>query len=433
MPSSKMEGYQSGDNGNGTETLDVNVSSVSPNKRKLSLSASVSPQVDALKTIYQSLGGPEWTCQENWLLEDHDCFEWQGITCSEGTGDGVTVLDLSQNNLRGRLDDPVLVDAFVKLGPTLEQLWLNENTALTGNLPSVFADASIFPQLDALDVMNNQLSGLLHPSFAKRKTELSCLDTSGNELTSYYRYTGTSANSNSDHNEDEADVNVNVGPMSSPLPHVHVAQSLLTEPQCLDLIDMAVRHAEANGGWKMGQHKAYRTTDVDISVVGGKLLDTCNDHLRTTILPLMARLFDISLCDLAIDNLFLAKYSAIKGQQGALSEHLDDSELSFIVTLNDAFQGGGTCFHADDTTGGTIVKPNCGAGALFCGRRMHSGVEVTEGDRYILAGFVRVFPSTPTAVATLNSLLKQTTIVSTQGRQTEFSIHADANTWISAG
>jgi hypothetical protein len=418
-----MEGYQAGDNGNGTETLDVGAVQVFPSKRKLSLSASVSPQVDALKTIYKSLGGPEWTCQDNWLLEDHDCFEWQGITCSEGTGDGVTVLDLSQNNLQGRLDDPVLVDAFVKLGPTLEQLWLNENTAITGNLPSVFADASIFPQLDALDVMNNQLSGLLHPSFAKRKTELSCLDTSGNELTSYYRYTST---------EDEVDVNVNVGPMSSPLPHVHVAQSLLTEPQCLDLIDMAIHHAEANGGWKMGQHKAYRTTDVDISIVGGKLLDTCNDLLRTTILPLMSRLFEFSPGDLAIDNLFLAKYSAIKGQQGALSEHLDDSELSFIVTLNDAFQGGGTCFHLDDTNS-TLVAPNVGAGALFCGRRMHSGVDVTEGDRYILAGFVRVFPSTPEAVAKLNALLKQTTIVSTQGLQTDFSIHADGNEWIAAG
>jgi hypothetical protein len=430
-----MEGYQSGDNGNGNGTLHVSSVQLSPNKRKLSLlSVSVSPQVDALKTIYKHLGGPEWTRQDNWLSEDHECFEWHGITCSKGTDDGVTVLDLSQNNLRGRLDDPFLIDAFVKLGPTLEQLWLDDNTAITGNLPSVFADTSIFPQLEALDVMNNQLSGLLHQSFAKRKTELSCLDTSGNQLTCYYRYTNTnnSNNSNSDSKHDEDEVGSDVGLLSSPLPHVHVAQSLLTQQECANLVDMAIRHAEANGGWKMGQHKVYRTTDVDISVCGGKFLDTCNDHLRTTILPLMARLFEFSLCDLAIDNLFLAKYSAIKGRQSALSEHLDDSELSFIVTLNDAFQGGGTRFYADDTDG-TIVKPKCGAGALFCGRRMHSGVEVTEGDRYILAGFVRVFPSTPEAVAKLNALLKQTTVVSTQGRQTDFSIHADANTWVYAG
>ena len=71
----------------------------------------------------------------------------------------------------------------------------------------------------------------------------------------------------------------------------------------------------------------------------------------------MARLFEFPLVDLAIENLFLAKYSAHKGQQRMLSEHLDDSELSFVITLNDAFQGGGTRFIVDDTT----VAPNCGA------------------------------------------------------------------------
>jgi hypothetical protein len=404
-----MEGYQFDEKE--TKALDVNVlSSGPPNKRKLSLSASVSPQADALKIIYESLGGPEWTRQDNWLSEDNDYSKWQGINCSKGTGDdnnnsnNITVIELSQNNLRGRLDDPILIDAFVKLGPTLEQLWLSENAAMTGNLPFIFADASVFPKLSVLDVMNNQLSGALHPAFAKRATQLSCLETSGNQLTSYYRYTCI----NNNHNEGEAVyANVDVSLTSSPLPHVHVAQSLLTEPQCANLVDLAIRYTEANGGWTTGQHKAYKTTDIDISICGGKLLDTCNDHLRTTILPLMSRLFEFPLCDLATENLFLAKYSASKGQQSALSEHCDDSELSFVVTLNDTFQGGGTRFIAEDTTG-TIVAPNGGAGVFFCGRRLHSGVEVVEGDRYILAGFVRVYPSTPEAVAKLDSLLKQT-------------------------
>jgi hypothetical protein len=416
-----MEGYQQHSGDNDTNTLDV--SSVSPNKRKLSPGVSVSPQADALKTIYESLGGPDWARQDNWLSEDHDCFEWQGITCSKGTGDEITVLELSQNNLRGRLDNPILVEAFVKLGPTLEQLWLSENAAITGNLPPIFADASVFPKLSVLDVMNNQLSGSLHPAFAKRAKQMSCLDFSGNQLTSYYRYTSTSTNNNNDHDADEV---YDVGPMSSPLPHVHVAQSLLTKEQCADLVDLAIRHSEANGGWMMGRkvneipkvvgapdsndrnasHNAYKTTDVDISICGGKLLDTCNDHLRTIILPLMARLFGISICDLVIENLFLAKYSASRGQPSALPEHLDDSELSFVVTLNDSFQGGGTRFIADDT--GTTVAPQGGAGVFFCGCRLHSGVEVVEGNRYILAGFVRVYSSTPEGVAKLDSLLKQT-------------------------
>jgi hypothetical protein len=69
-----------------------------------------------------------------------------------------------------------------------------------------------------------------------------------------------------------------------------------------------------------------------------------------------------------------------------ISEHRDDSELSFVVTLNDTFQGGGTRFIADGTTTtttttDTTVAPNCGAGVFSCGRRLHSGVEVIEGTR----------------------------------------------------
>jgi hypothetical protein len=394
-----MEGYHSGDND--TKTVDASIAS--PRERKLSIS--VSPQVDALKTIYKSLGGPEWARQDNWLSDDNDYSEWQGITCSKGDDNKnkITVLDFSQNNLRGRLDDPILVDAFVTLGPALEQLWLSENTAITGNLPSIFADDSVFPQLDVLDVESNQLCGLLHPAFAKRATQLSCLDTTGNQLTSYYRYTSSSSikNDNNDHDGDEV---VDVGPTSSPLPHVYVAPSLMTKQQCADLVDLAIRHTEANGGWMMGRHRAYKTTDIDISICGGNLLETCNNHLRTRILPLMANLFEFSVVDLAIENLFLAKYSAHKGQQSMLPEHKDDSEISFVITLNGAFQGGGTHFIADDTT----VSPNCGAGVFFCGKRLHSGVEVVEGNRYILAGFVRVYPSTPEGVAKLDCLLEPT-------------------------
>mmetsp|Transcript_3042 Transcript_3042/g.4095 ORF Transcript_3042/g.4095 Transcript_3042/m.4095 type:complete len:390 (-) Transcript_3042:57-1226(-) len=387
-----MEEHQSGEGGNIGKAFDGTNEVPFTKKRKLSVSQS--PQMDALKTIYASLGGPEWTRQNNWLYNDHECCEWQGLTCK---GDNVKILELSQNNLRGRLDDPILVDAFAKLGPTLEQLWISEN-AITGNLPSIFANESVFPHLNIIDVGSNQLRGSLHPAFAKRATPFSYLDTSGNQLTSYYRY------NNSNNNDQGESSVVDDWPMSSPLPHVHVAPSLLTKPQCTHLVSLAMHHAEANGGWTMDRHKAYKTTDVDIAICGDKILDSCNDHLRTTILPLMARLFKVSLVDLVIEDLFLAKYSAGKGQQRMLSKHTDDSELSFVITLNDGFKGGGTRFINDDTT----VAPNCGGGAFFCGHRLHSGVEVVEGERYILAGFVRVYPSTPKGVARLDCILKET-------------------------
>lgn len=386
-----MERHQSREGGgiDGTN----NVPSSATKKRKLSITSLQSPpqtQMDALNIIYASLGGPEWTRQNDWLFNDHDSCEWQGVTLIKG--DNVKILELSQNNLRGRLDEPIVIDAFVKLGSSLEQLWISEN-AITGTLPPVFADSQVFPRLTILDVGSNQLRGSLHPAFSKRATPFNYLDTSGNQLTSYFRYTEESTNNSMDH----------LLPTNSPLPHVHVAPSLLSKKQCTHMINLAIQYAESNGGWMMDRHKAYKTTDLDMAQCGGEILDACNDHLRTTILPLLANLFQFPLVDLAIEDLFLAKYSSAKGEQRMLSKHTDDSELSFVITLNDGFKGGGTAFIDEDT----IVAPNCGAGLFFCGHRLHSGVEVVKGERYILAGFVRVYPSTPEGVARLDCILKE--------------------------
>lgn len=368
----------------GSSYITTLASSVSSTKRKRAVS---SPQLDALETIYFRMGGPEWNRQDNWLSEHYLYSEWSGVTCK---GEQITALELSQNNLRGRLDDPLVVDALLKLAPTLEQLWLSEN-ALTGNLPGVLADKLKFPHLNIIDVGSNQLRGSLHPTFAEA-TQFSWFDTSGNELTHYYRYTSN-----------DKEVTMVDFCASSPLTHVHVVPSLLTKQQGTALVDLAIRYTEANGGWQMDRHKAYKTTDIDIAVCGGELLDTCNTHLRTRILPIMANLFEFPVVDLAIEDLFLAKYSAAKGQQSTLSQHRDGSELSFVITLNDpaTFKGGGTRFIADDV----IVAPDTpGTGVFFSGGQLHSGVEVIEGTRYILAGFVRVYPSTLEGIARLKEL-----------------------------
>ena len=120
--------------------------------------------------------------------------------------------------------------------------------------------------------------------------------------------------------------------------------------------------------------------------------------------------------------------------------HLDDSELSFNLLLSDPsdFEGGGTSFLAEtagsttaeidseigdeidgetdgktggkveaeidgddlevdseidgviDAESGTVVRPRRGEMLSHFGRLFHSGVPVTRGTRYILAGFVGV-------------------------------------------
>jgi hypothetical protein len=357
-------------------------------------------QRDALETIYNCLGGSEWTVHDNWLSDDHHYSDWSGVRCSDGNEELVAALELSQNNLHGRLDDPVVVAALLKLAPSLEQLWLSEN-ALTGNLASVLT-TDAFPYLNIIDVGGNRLCGSLHPAFATA-SHFSFFDTSGNELTSYYRYT---SNNNKDDDNKAAVLDFPTMTTSSPINHVYVVPSVLTKQQGVALIDLAIGYTETNCGWQTDRHKDYKTTDIDIAVCGGELLDTCNAYLKTQILPLLAHLFGFPMIDFAIEDLFLAKYSAAEGQQRFLSQHRDDSELSFVITLNDPktdFCGGGTRFVLQDKT---LAPDIPGTGVFFSGRHLHSGVEVTEGIRYILAGFVRVYPSTPEGVAKLECIVQ---------------------------
>jgi hypothetical protein len=141
-----------------------------------------------------------------------------------------------------------------------------------------------------------------------------------------------------------------------------------------------------------------------VAIVGGELLAQCNQHLKDSILPALSHLFGFPVQDLSMEDLFLAKYSAAKGQQSSLVQHRDDSELSFVITLNDNFQGGGTKFILENTNV-TVAPTKAGTGVLFCGRMLHAGVEVHDGTRYILAGFVRVYPSTPAGASRLQDLL----------------------------
>ena len=361
-----------------------------PSDRKRARPAS---QREALETIYHRLGGTEWTRQENWLSTDADLSQWSGVTCS--ASGHITALELSQNNLKGEISD--VIEALLPLAPTLEQLWLSEN-GLSGNLPSALADQAQFPALTILDVGSNQLRGSLHPAFA-RATHFSWCDLTGNELTSYFRYTNNNTNR-------ETNIAVNDGSKksSSPLSNVHVVPALLTEPACQELVDLAVDYTNRNGGWQMDRHKDYRTTDIDVAMVGGDLLSQCNNHLKDAILPTLAQLFHFPVQDLAMEDLFLAKYSATRGQQRSLAQHRDGSELSFVITLNDAFQGGGTTFLPGNVT---VAPKTAGTGVFFCGRLLHAGVEVVDGTRYILAGFVRVYPSTPDGVIRLQELIRK--------------------------
>ena len=332
---------------------------------------------ESLEILYSVLGGENWIRQTNWCRNDA-ISEWSGVTCnSKGQ---VTVLELSQNNVTGTLEDERVLKA---LPSTLEQLWLSENK-LTGNLPAAFGDRTRFPALTILDVGSNQLRGSLHPILAELSSQFSWFDITGNQLTSYFRHSSSSSSAAA-----TTTSTLTTSSSSNPIPHVHVVESLLPPTDCQTILQLAIQHTDQNGGWQTDRHKDYKTTDIDVAIVGGDLLQHCNKLLENILLPALSQLFAVPLQDLAVEDLFVAKYSL--EAQTSLAKHRDGSELSFVITLNDAFQGGGTQFVHDDLT---IAPRIPGTAVLFCGRLWHAGVPITQGTRYILAGFVRVYPST---------------------------------------
>jgi hypothetical protein len=93
-------------------------------------------------------------------------------------------------------------------------------------------------------------------------------------------------------------------------------------------------------------------------------------------------MFNVDKNKIGVTEIFLVKYD-INGQK-FLDYHEDGSEFSFVLSLNDEFEGGGTNFKFNDKT----IKLPVGDCLVFSGRNTHRGNEITSGTRYILTGFI---------------------------------------------
>ena len=159
---------------------------------------------------------------------------------------------------------------------------------------------------------------------------------------------------------------------------------VMSSSMCDDFVRRAEIHATVVGGWETTRHDDYPTTDFDTADIPDLRIPT-ETLVRTTIAPAMARAFDLDPARLEISEVFLAKYAAKKGTQRRLRAHTDESEFSFVVALNDGYDGGGTRF----TRSGIHARAAKGDGIMFCGKLRHEGMAVTRGVRYILAGFMK--------------------------------------------
>jgi hypothetical protein len=156
--------------------------------------------------------------------------------------------------------------------------------------------------------------------------------------------------------------------------------NIINPTMCRTIIRIAEQHAKKVGGWETDRHDAYPTTDFDTADIP-ELKHPIHNIVYRKIIPKMVKEYDLDPLKLGISEVFIAKYS--RNGQRSLEKHVDGSDFSFVIALNDDFTGGGTKFQT-----GFVGKPSVGSAVGFCGQTKHQGLGVNSGTRYILAGFL---------------------------------------------
>ena len=154
---------------------------------------------------------------------------------------------------------------------------------------------------------------------------------------------------------------------------VHPIRNVFSPIECELVIQAAEDYASNNGGWKTKRHNHYPTTDLPLKDIfppqmGSDIIGT----IRSMLFPSFESLYNVNVSEFYIADLFVAKYDADTDSQvqKELTLHKDMSPWSFVISLNEGFEGGGTYF--EDTH--EIYQVAVGHSIIFNGKHKHAGV-----------------------------------------------------------
>lgn len=175
------------------------------------------------------------------------------------------------------------------------------------------------------------------------------------------------------------------------LPTVSEYRNLLTVKDCDILIESAIATAKRMGGWGCNKEKEAHGTHKTQDVKMWNLEDQASSHIyRNKIVGSLARKvekdFRLPPGKVTVADAFLVRYTCEeKWGQRKLGPHRDGSIVSATISLNphSDFEGGGTSL----CDNGAVYLPKQGSAVMFAGSRMHEGVEITRGTRYIVSVF----------------------------------------------
>ena len=159
-----------------------------------------------------------------------------------------------------------------------------------------------------------------------------------------------------------------------------IINKLISKQYCNKVLYDAEKYAKQYS-WMTNRHGSYPTTDNEITS-SWEIYEQTVKLIKNRIFPEIVKMYNVDINKLGVNEIFVVKYS-LDGQK-KLEYHKDGSEFSFIIALNDEYEGGGTYLKDNKK----LIKLGVGDCLVFSGRNTHKGSEITSGTRYILTGFL---------------------------------------------
>lgn len=166
---------------------------------------------------------------------------------------------------------------------------------------------------------------------------------------------------------------------------VYVLENIFTRLQAKTIIDRAETYV-SEFGWSRGRHVDYAvrpTKDLPVKVLFPDEGEWKSLHnvFREKIFKAMAKQYGIDADLLRIDDMFITKYDSNSSSENQLAPHNDKSPWSFVIALNDDYEGGGTYFLNLQK----VFVPPVGGAVIFHGKQLHGGeYDINHHDSTIL-------------------------------------------------
>lgn len=153
----------------------------------------------------------------------------------------------------------------------------------------------------------------------------------------------------------------------------------------IEFCEAVIKKAEELNKWETDRHDYYPTIDVLLEKIG--MNDIYHRVLKEYAYECAIHMWGLdgkNWPNMKSEN-FMIKYT--EDRQGHLSLHHDYSDISFLLALNEGYEGGGTYFHRQkELHKGKPGHVSFHPGAIT---HKHGGRPVKKGKRYIIVSFCR--------------------------------------------